>query len=194
MYSTSSSKVQLYTMKLIQTLFVLYSAFLLSNAIPVDTIDQQVLGTKTEQVSQDDNSLDLEPVIDDAKNSADVLVGLQERRYYDFGRRNEEVLKELLNRGAEVNALDHYGRTALHQAVTRGQKTTVVELLRSGADITAQDYGGRTPLHLAVASGRLDVVIMLLEKGADINARDNEGKTPLQLAATDEMAWAFNWI
>jgi ankyrin repeat protein len=180
-------------MKPIQTLLVFCSAFLLSNAIPIDTIDQQVLGTQIEQLSQDDNSLDLEPVIDDAKNSIEVSVGLQEPHYYDPRLRNEELLRELLNKGAEVNARDHYGRTALHQAVTRGQKATVVQLLRSGADITAKDNNGRTALHLAAGSAGLEVVVALLEEGADINARDNEGQTPLQLAVAGNMAWPFYW-
>jgi len=87
-----------------------------------------------------------------------------------------------------------YGRTALHQAMTPGQKTTVVELLRNGADITIQDYGRRTILHLAALSGRLEVVVVLLLEDSDVSACDNEGKTPLQLAATDEMVWTFNWM
>jgi len=64
------------------------------------------------------------------------------------------VAEMLLKGGANINATDSEGRTALHCAVSSsvyGQVTQVAEvLLKGGADINATDSGIRTPPHYAV--------------------------------------------
>ena len=58
----------------------------------------------------------------------------------------------LLALGAELEAGDRMGRTALHLAAWRGVSLEVTELLIAhGARLEAVDRVGRTPLHLALA-------------------------------------------
>jgi ankyrin repeat protein len=51
--------------------------------------------------------------------------------------------------GADLEARDNQGRTALHQAVMRGWGATVRALLDAGADPAATDNAGRTPVDLS---------------------------------------------
>jgi hypothetical protein len=61
-----------------------------------------------------------------------------------------KTLSVLIEAGAEINAPDKNGATALHRAVrTRGAEA-VKFLLKSGADPLAKNISGSTPFHLAV--------------------------------------------
>jgi ankyrin repeat protein len=92
-------------------------------------------------------------------------------------------LQALLDHGANIDAEDEDGLTALHHAARERLHTAVIALLLAhGAQINARDRRGRTPLHLAGASvAGSNCKRMLLDSGADVNARDNEGLTPLDL-------------
>ena len=81
----------------------------------------------------------------------------------------------LLGQGADVNAMDQFGNTALHLAV--GYPDMMRLLLDRGAQVDARNAFGRTPLHRAVSDRR--VVEILLAAGADATARDLFDKTPL---------------
>jgi len=94
-----------------------------------------------------------------------------------------EQVKLLLSRGAEINATDSLGRTALHGAVANGRKDIVQLLLAQGANVDATDASGQTPLHWASARPAWADSALLLAKGAKVNARDNRGNTPLHCAA-----------
>jgi ankyrin repeat protein len=179
-------------MKVVQTLFLLYTLFLLGKSAPlVDSdVGQEVFGEAIEIPPFQPESQDLE-VIEPANTDAQDL-GSREipgPYFWDPWFGSGLIAKELLRNGAEVNARDYQGRTALHQAVIGQSKNVVLELLKNGADITARDNEGRTALHLAAATRRLEILKLLLEEGADVNVHDNEGKTPLQLAATDGIEW-----
>jgi len=99
-----------------------------------------------------------------------------------------EAVKELLAKGARLDAhWDHRG-TPLHRAAERNDRKLVEILLAAGADINSrtrrEQFGGEvTPLFVAVAGGRDDVAKLLIGKGADVNARSAFGSTPLHSAA-----------
>src|SRR6266480_2706658 len=97
--------------------------------------------------------------------------------------RNTAEVQKLLGQGANANAKDKAGWTALLWAAYFGRTDTVRALLEKGADVNAKDNDGWTPLFWAAFSGRTDIVRALLEKGANVNATDDSGKTPLISAA-----------
>ncbi|KAK7434385.1 hypothetical protein VKT23_020230 [Stygiomarasmius scandens] len=93
------------------------------------------------------------------------------------------VVKFLLAKGADINAVEGEYGTALQVAAWRGHLDVVKFLLAKGADVNAVggEYG--TALQAAACRGHLDVVKFLLEKGADANAVGGEYGTALQTAA-----------
>ena len=92
------------------------------------------------------------------------------------------VVKELVNKGADTEVTDGIGRTPLHRASEKGHLNVVKFLVESKADIQAKDNVGKTPLFLASENGHLDVVQFLVENKAAINAKNNYGLTPLDIA------------
>ncbi len=96
-----------------------------------------------------------------------------------------EVVRILVEHGADAKAQDGMGRTALHVASAEGHVEVVRMLVEHGVGATAQDGKGLTPLHVASTWGHVDVVCVLVEYGADVATQDEHGWTPLHLA----LAW-----
>ncbi|KAE8253894.1 hypothetical protein A4X13_0g3623 [Tilletia indica] len=94
------------------------------------------------------------------------------------------VLKMLIQLGAEVESRDESGWTPLMSAASAGSLDYVRLLLDSGASPTATNTRGLTPLHYAASKGHTDVGRCLLEYGAEVNARDGAKQTPLHRAAS----------
>jgi ankyrin repeat protein len=51
--------------------------------------------------------------------------------------------------GAEVNAVDHEGNTALHHAAARGDNEMILYLVSKGADVTVVNREGKTVADMA---------------------------------------------
>jgi ankyrin repeat protein len=94
-----------------------------------------------------------------------------------------KAVKALLDNGADVNAKNNTGATALIEAAIKGYADTVKALLNSGADIKVRDIGNFTALVWAATLGHTDIVQALIDEGADINAKANPGLPALMLAA-----------
>jgi uncharacterized protein len=94
-------------------------------------------------------------------------------------------VRQLLKQGADVNAAQGDGMTALHWAVQRGDLDEAKMLLYAGARVEATTRNGSyTPLHLASRVGRVSLIKALLQGGANANARTSSGgATPLHYAA-----------
>jgi ankyrin repeat protein len=82
-----------------------------------------------------------------------------------------EMVKKLLETGADINGYGkHYG-SALQIASFIGHTQVVKTLLDKGADINVQGGHFSSALQAASAGGHKQVVKVLLDKGADVNAR-----------------------
>jgi uncharacterized protein len=96
------------------------------------------------------------------------------------------VIKALED-GANINARDKNGGTALMAAVNFGQTKIVKLLIEKGADVNAKQIdGGLTALMIASLGERpnnVEIVEILLAKGADVNAKNNMGMTALMYAS-----------
>ncbi len=95
-----------------------------------------------------------------------------------------EAVKSYIAKGADVNAKDSDGLTALQFAARWGHLDCVKALLASGADVDEADSLGWTALMLSAVVGHVDCVKTLIDNGADVNAKNSEGWTVLILAAT----------
>jgi ankyrin repeat protein len=114
---------------------------------------------------------------------------------YSYGRL--DVTTFLMDNGADLNAVDSDGNTALMIATARNNNEAVVALLAHKAAVHFRNKEGRTALHIASAElHKRDVEALLAIKpavtassagvdvvGVDVNSRDNSGRTPLMLAA-----------
>jgi len=64
--------------------------------------------------------------------------------------RQVQTIRQLLDKGANLNLQDKNGATALHRAVRTRCAAAVRCLLKAGADLTTKNKSGSTPFHLAV--------------------------------------------
>lgn len=94
---------------------------------------------------------------------------------------NLELMELFLSRGANLDAVNDNGESALALAAWRGQKAAVAWLLERGAKINA---GPRqwSALHYAVFAGHDEMAETLIERGADINALSTNGSSVLMMA------------
>ncbi|XP_071432735.1 NF-kappa-B inhibitor delta-like [Pithys albifrons albifrons] len=120
------------------------------------------------------------------------------------------IVRDLLVLGADPNAADHGGRTALHLAAAYGHPKIFQAMMSSGVpvNVEARNFEGQTPLHCAVlahnatlhggttpagGSGggsptptpqdRLRCVELLLQMGADSSSQDTKSSlTALHMA------------
>ena len=93
----------------------------------------------------------------------------------------DELVRWLVEQGADIDARDTYQRTPLHHRST-SWIGGVDLLLDLGADIEAQDYQGDTPLHAAAKSHKAEAIAALIRRGADVDARNRQGHSVLQIA------------
>lgn len=125
-----------------------------------------------------------------------------------------DIVRSLIKGGAEVQARDGDGDSALHNAAIGGNLEVAKILIANGADVNQSNRHGTTPLMLAgeasmaellvangamvsdknthsslallnaASAGHLDTLRFLISKGADIRSRGSQGTTALMEAAS----------
>lgn len=138
----------------------------------------------------------------DNKTSSDALLAMSESRPLVVNEEKQdypvelafpddaEILRLLIEHGADIEARGEDGATPLIRAATFGQTGIVRDLLKHGANVAAKDNYGDTALIAAACicavidmPDTLPSMKLLLENGADVNARNKVGATALMAAA-----------
>src|SRR5215470_3073080 len=98
-------------------------------------------------------------------------------------KHDQTTVRTLLKSGADVNAAQVDGTTALHWAAYQNDAEIAALLLKAGANVNAANSYGVPPLAEASKIGSSAMVKLLLDAGANANATLKGGETILMLAA-----------
>lgn len=98
-----------------------------------------------------------------------------------------EIVKLLVENGANVNAKTNRSNTPLMGAAKLQDPAMTIYLVEKGANINHQDLYGGTALMNASWLDRVETVTFLLERGADKTLKSKDGKTALDYATTDRI-------
>lgn len=93
------------------------------------------------------------------------------------------IIRTLIEQGADVNAQQADGTTALHWSAYHDDLETARLLVEAKANVSAANRYGVTPLSLACQNGSTSIVELLLERGANPNTALRGGETVLMTAA-----------
>lgn len=111
---------------------------------------------------------------------------------------NTQILKFLIERGADPKWIDNFGNTLWHEAARLSRNSDekkgsdfLKSIFSLGVDITKRNHQGYSPLHVAASRASdswqiSDILDFFLDpsNGLDVNQTDNYGVTPLHLAAS----------
>jgi ankyrin repeat protein len=92
---------------------------------------------------------------------------------------NEEIVKILIDAGADLNVQDSFGLTALMNSVRIISIKNIKHLLDAGANVNLQDNDGKTALIFEADNTKGENIRYLLAAGANVNHRDCWGQTAL---------------
>ncbi|XP_065839216.1 death-associated protein kinase 1-like isoform X2 [Oscarella lobularis] len=103
-------------------------------------------------------------------------------------------VRYLGEKGANCQAKDHEGKTALFHAIDHYSeceddevKDVLRYLVKLGADLSATDKNKQNALHMAAKRGvDKSIIDLLIEKGCDVTCQDKNGKTPYEVAEKGE--------
>lgn len=93
-----------------------------------------------------------------------------------------EKFKMLLNKGADINAKDFVGKTAMTNSLANRHFNLSKFIIEKGADVNTSGINGYSPIYVAVTVNNTKIVEMLLDRGADANATMDASLPVLMLA------------
>jgi ankyrin repeat protein len=105
-----------------------------------------------------------------------------------------EVVRMLLEEGANIERTDGSVYTALHQAVWNGHLDVCRLLLDWGAKVDALNKARNTPLIWAAWAGHLSIAKLLVERGADVSLKNVDGDTALDFARREGKSDVAEWL
>lgn len=98
--------------------------------------------------------------------------------------KDDAAVAAILERGANANARDGRGVSALIIAARNGEVGSVEALLRKGADANHASPYNATPLITAAENGNVQIIARLLAAGADVRHRERIEQTALYQAVS----------
>ncbi len=152
----------------------------------VDTINDEV--TETDELFYAVSRIDIEAVkkrleMDDVNK---VIYTQNTALHRASSQGYNEIVKLLLEKGADAEIKDQHGMTPLNRAAQRNQLTAIILLLDSGAKISGGfPETSWTPLFNSVFRRHYEACEILLKRGADPNIKDEKGRTPLDIAIAE---------
>jgi ankyrin repeat domain-containing protein 50 len=96
----------------------------------------------------------------------------------------EDVVKNLLNKKADVNIPDQDGNIAINLSIFKGN-SNITKLLAENSNLNHSNKNGWFPLHFA-SKQSYALTRLLLQKGAKPDVQEKNGHTPLMIAAVNE--------
>ena len=163
----------------IKSVFLLVLFFIFSTYIQAETFHS---------ICKDGSVQDVAKALKDGGDinslSKDLQTPLMQASKYN----SPEVVQFLIDSGANVNAGDKDGKTALMYACESNTEVEVVRILiTKNADVNAQTNKGKTALMFACESNKNMKIVDSLEKaGADLKAKTKDGKTALYYAEKNQ--------
>ena len=91
---------------------------------------------------------------------------------------SSEIVKYFIEKGVDVNVVNHQGDGALYFGVRSNTLLTVKLLVENGANINKQNEFGTAPIHCA---SNYEIMKYLISKGANVNIQENMGHAPLNM-------------
>ena len=99
----------------------------------------------------------------------------------EAGRVN--IVKFLIEAGANINAVDIDGETALFKSCGKPNHEVTNILIDAGANVNSENSRGETPLFRASLIDNVEIVQKLIEKGAHLDLTTKYGQSPLHIAS-----------
>jgi ankyrin repeat protein len=81
---------------------------------------------------------------------------------------HSSCITNYVNKGHNLNIVNRYRNTLLHEALRGNSIQCVKILINGGADIYLENTHGETPFHYAVLISPTDIIRIFLENGADL--------------------------
>lgn len=114
---------------------------------------------------------------------------------FRFPNASPELVKLLLDHGANVNEQNQESQGPLFAASLVGNVTATRMLLDYNADINDdENVFGRTALHAAVEASNLELVKLLIGKGADVYRQDKKGRDCFAVAADENQVEIIDFL
>ena len=96
-----------------------------------------------------------------------------------------EIVKYLLEKGANCLHQDNSGGTVAHHAIEKDKEDILDILIQYSVDVDIADNAGRTPLFEAIENNKISATRLLVNNGSRLDITDYSGHTPLYWASRD---------
>lgn len=106
----------------------------------------------------------------------------------------QDLVKYLIEKGADVNAINAFGNTPLHYAAWKADEASFKLLHKKGAKLNVQNGEGQTPLQYSCMGGSYAIFKYCIDNGMDINEKCNDGSSLIHWAALGGNVEIFSYL